>query len=117
MDWIFTGENDETGLLARLPDMIEAMRAVGQVGEKEYYISNVATCNNCRSLGIGTRLIREAEATARGLGAERMTTDTEAGNSSAIIFFEKMGFSILSESSFNSWRGTSLHFYRMSKDL
>lgn len=103
--------------IKKLPNMIKAMRAVGRVEEGEYYITNIATYNRFQCLGIGTKLIKEAEALAKQAGAKRSALTVEVYNLPAINLYEKLGYSRTSETCFRPWQGKAIDFYRMCKDL
>ena len=103
--------------LARLPLLLRSRSAVGRVGEREYYVSNIATYSSYQSLGVGTRLMREAEALARRKGARSIALDVESDNARAIAFYERLGFTMDSESSLRLPDGRVLEFGRMRKEL
>jgi ribosomal protein S18 acetylase RimI-like enzyme len=100
----------------RLPAFLKAMKAIGKVNDREYYISNLATYDRYQSTGIGTRLIDEAGREARRAGARRVALDVEVDHSGAINLYRKLGFSIDGESSLRLG-GELLRFYRMTKPL
>ncbi len=107
----------KTYFLGKLPGMLKAMNAIGMVGDREHYISNLAIYPDHQSMGIGTVLIRKAEEEAGQKGARRMALDVETENSSAIRLYERLGFSAVAESSLRLRGGRSFEFYRMCKEL
>jgi ribosomal protein S18 acetylase RimI-like enzyme len=107
----------KAGFLARLPLLLRSRSVVSRVREKEYYISNIATYSSYQSLGVGTRLMREAEVIARKKGARSLALDVESDNVRAITFYERLGFSMEGESSLRLPDGQTLEFGRMRKEL
>ncbi len=121
LEGIFTGllliSKMRFNFIKKLPNMIQAMRAVGRVDEGEYYITNIATYKRFQCLGIGTKLIEEAEASARLTGAKRVALSVEVYNLTAINLYEKLGYSRTGETRFHPWRGKPIDFYKMHKNL
>ncbi len=105
------------GIVPGAPALIRSSRAVGQVKDGEFYISNVAVYPGHQSAGIGTRLIGEAEILALKSGASCLTLDVEADNLSAIRLYLRLGYVTVSESQVRIGRDHALRFYRMRKPL
>jgi [ribosomal protein S18]-alanine N-acetyltransferase len=60
-------------------------------GQRAYVVTlDVAT--ECRQLGLGGRLMREAEACAAAAGARWMQLHVFTGNAAAIRFYERLGY-------------------------
>ena len=105
------------GLLTKLPLLMKVEDVIGMVGDKESYISNVAVYPEFRVTGLGSRLIFEVEGKAKKNGAEKVALEVEVENAGAIRLYERLGYSIVSESEVILTGGKSFHFYRMCKEL
>ncbi len=127
-DWkIKKRENLRTGLLLfrsvgisilnKLPLLLRFNSTVGSLCEGEYYISNVAVYPQYRGMGIGKRLLLEAEYEARRFKVGRMVLDVEKENIRAINFYRRLGYEIIGEYIIPLKGSKTLRFYRMSKDI
>ncbi|TCS79574.1 ribosomal protein S18-alanine N-acetyltransferase [Tepidibacillus fermentans] len=71
-------------------------RIVGYVGMwlifDEAHITNVAISPEVRGMKLGELLMRYLMATAKGLGANRMTLEVRISNHIAISLYKKLGF-------------------------
>lgn len=90
---------------------------VGKVSDGEYYISNLATYLNSRGMGLGKKLIRQAEQVAKISGAKMIVLDVERDNFIAINLYEKLGFNKTKKFSISLKRNGVLNYYRMEKAL
>lgn len=127
-DWQVKGkENWQTGSLLlekmrsnfrrKLPYLMKFENVIGVVKEREYYISNIAVYPEYRAAGIGTRLIFVAEKEAKNSGAERVALDVEVENTGASRLYQRLGYSIVNESTVQLRGGQSFSFYRMCKNI
>lgn len=62
--------------------------------EEYIYLDDLSVTERYRGRGIGTRLIREAEAYARKIGIRRIIFHVEKRNTSAYRLYERLGYSI-----------------------
>lgn len=76
-------------------------RFVGQVAvtprsgrSRHVGVLGISLREGYRDVGIGTELMREAEAQARGLGVELLTLEVFASNARARHVYEKVGFRV-----------------------
>ena len=106
----------KVGFLGKLPLMMKVRDAIGMVSDREYYISNVAIYQQYRGMGIGTRLLLEAEEEAKRSSAERLALDVELGNHGAIRLYKRLGYSMVGESSVKLRGAKPFHFCRMCKE-
>jgi ribosomal protein S18 acetylase RimI-like enzyme len=104
-------------LLVRFPQMVKVEGVIGMVDDGEYYISNIAVYPEYRNKGLGSRLILAAEIEARSKGAKTMALEVEVENAGAIKLYNRLGYSIIRESSVELQGGKPLHFHRMCKGL
>uniref|UniRef100_A0A7C4U6Z7 GNAT family N-acetyltransferase n=1 Tax=candidate division WOR-3 bacterium TaxID=2052148 RepID=A0A7C4U6Z7_UNCW3 len=104
-------------ILCKFSTLMKFNATVGSVCDGEYYISNIATYPQHRGLGVGKRLILEAEQEAKVVGAERILLDVEKENISAIDFYKKLGYKTIKEFSIPLQRNKILHFNRMTKEV
>jgi len=87
----------KTQLLTRLSTLLEAHTVLSKIGDGEYYISNLAVYPEHRNLGLGTRLLVEAEDEAKEFGAGRVVLEVEADNQDAVQLYEKVGYDVARE--------------------
>ncbi|MDO4435738.1 MAG: GNAT family N-acetyltransferase [Cardiobacteriaceae bacterium] len=73
-------------------------------------IQRVAVLKEARGLGLGAKIMREAEALAREMGAKRLKLGAQ---NHAIAFYEKLGFSVCSE----EYLDAGILHHDMEKDL
>jgi len=104
-------------ILGKFLLLIKFNATVGRVCDGEYYISNIAIYPQYRGMGVGKRLILEAEQEAKMVGAERIILDVEKENISAINFYKKLGYKMIKEVSISLQKDKILHFNRMTKEL
>jgi ribosomal protein S18 acetylase RimI-like enzyme len=104
-------------ILCKFSTLMKFNATVGSVCDGEYYISNIATYPQHRGLGVGKRLILEAEQEAKMVGAERIVLDVEKENINAIDFYKKLGYKTIKEFSIPLQRNKILHFNRMTKEV
>ena len=102
---------------ARLPLLIKVGSVIGMVSNGEYHVSNIATYPEYRGMGIGARLMCEAEGEAKKSGAARSVLDVEVENADAIRLYSRLGYSVVRESSVHLRGGKEFRFYRMTKQL
>ncbi len=103
--------------LAKLSVLLKFNTAVGGINEGECYISNVATFERYRGLGVGTALIAYVEEEAKKNGAVKMVLDVEKDNRTAIKFYERLGYKIIAESSVRLRKSEVIRSYRMAKTI
>lgn len=90
--------------------------SIGDVSRNDYYISNLAVYSEHRGLGIGTRLISEAENEAKKYKLKRVALDVETHNERAVNFYRKLKYRI-SKSFAVKLSGKTFYFFRMYKEL
>jgi len=110
-------KNIGVGILGKFLLLIKFNTTAGRVCNGEYYVSNIATYPQYRGLGVGKRLILEAEQDAKIVGAERIVLEVEKENINAINFYIKLGYKIIKEFSISLQRDKILHFIRMTKEV
>lgn len=93
-----------------------SLYSVGNISRDEYYISNLAVYPEYRGLGIGTRLIYEAENEAKKCGLKRIALDVEIDNEKAINFYRKLKYRI-SKNFAVKLNNKTFCFFRMCKEL
>ena len=100
-EWLKTGllllKYMKTQILTRLSILLEAHNVLGKIGDGEYYISNLAVYPEHRNLGLGTRLLVEAEGEAKKFGTGRVVLEVEADNQGAVQLYEKVGYTVARE--------------------
>lgn len=104
-------------LLKKFLLLIKFHATVGKVNNGEYYISNIALYPKFRKLGIGKRLMLEAEREAKMAYAEKIILDVEKDNIGAITFYKNLGYKIIKKFSIPLQKDNILHFYRMAKEI
>lgn len=105
------------GILSKFLRLLKLNAIVGRVSRSEYYLSNVATYPQYRGMGVGRRLMLEAEKEAKLVGAERIVLDVEKENVRAMNFYKKLGYRAIEEFSIPLQRDKILHFNRMAKKV
>lgn len=118
-------QNFRTGLLLlrtlrehfieALPSLLKLNRTVGTLGEGEFYLSNIATDNRFRKMGIGEHLMRFTEKVAREVGATWIVLDVEYDNLNAIRLYHRLSFQTIQEFQVELSPYHKLHFIRMKK--
>lgn len=101
----------------RLYRLLKSQKVVGNATAHEFYISNVATYPEFRSMGLGRRLIAEAERKAISSGCRRISLDVETDNEKARSLYERLGLSIVKQTPPLKIGDKSFEFFRMSKPL
>ena len=104
-------------ILGKLSPLIKFNATVGKLHNGEYYISNIATYPKYRGMGVGKRLMFEAEHEAKMVGADRIVLDVEKDNIGAITVYKKLGYETIKEISIHLQKDKILHFYRMTKEV
>lgn len=120
-------ENIQTGFMilrfsgwdffAKVNTYLKFNRTVGSLGAEEYYISNIATYENFRGMGVGKALMGVAEEEARKCGCRKVVLDVEEENLSAIMFYKKLGFKEQERFLIKLGKGLEFRFLRMVKLL
>ncbi len=100
-------QNFRTGLLLfrplrehfikALPSLLKLNRTIGTLGEGEFYLSNIATGNRFKKVGIGKHLMRFTEKVAREVGATWIVLDVEYDNSNAFRLYHRLSFQTVQE--------------------
>jgi len=72
--------------------LVRPRTGAGMVTPRVVADVGIAILGLYRRQGIGRRLMEEAEAWARSQGAETMTLDCHAGNTTAISFYQSLGY-------------------------
>lgn len=67
----------------------------GWVIADEFQIDNIVVAETARRKGIGSILIRHSATSALGLGAAKAVLEVRAGNLSARLLYERLGFRIV----------------------
>lgn len=100
----------EDRIYVAVSSSVEAFLSVEVYREPEEYIylDDFSVSEQYRGRGIGTRLIREAEAYAKELGIGRIVFHVEKRNGSAFRLYERLGYTVHRDD------GTR---YLMKKDL
>ncbi len=89
---------------------------IGQCRRSEFYISNVAVYPEFRGVGIGNKLMLNAEKEARSRGLRYISLDVEVENENAINLYKKFGYEITGKIKTLSL-SKEFKFYRMVKRL
>jgi len=120
-------ENLKTGFLLlkfsglkmflRLDTYLKFNNTVGRLDKFEYYVSNIATYENFRGMGVGKALMESAEEEAWKYGCRKVVLDVEEENLSAIMFYKKLGFKEQERFLIYLSNGLELRFLRMVKLL
>ena len=105
------------GVFKRINYMRRSGDILAQIGEDDYYLSNLATYPDFRGRGLVTRLLKEVEKAAQGAGCKRMVIDVETANERAIKLYERLGYSIELKSPVLSTRDRDFELFKMSKEL
>lgn len=86
--------------LQRFELMIDEM-PYGREARRRYawrpYVASLAVDGKERRRGLGRRLMREAERTARGWGYRELMLEVAFGNEGAVGFYERCGYRIIGE--------------------
>lgn len=102
--------------LKKIPQMLKASRALGEVAPQQYYISNLAVYPQFRKKGVATQLLELAQEKAKQEGCRVLCLNVETENAPAINLYRKFGFKIVSEASVKI--GPKIFsFYRMEKTI
>ena len=105
----------KTQVLIRLSTLLETHTVLSKIGDGEYYVSNLAIYPEHRGLGLGTRLLVEAEDEAKKFGAGRVVLEVETDNRDAIRLYEKIGYAVARELEEIRAGRETFKFLRMSK--
>ncbi len=104
-------------ILRKLTPLIKFNAMVGKLNNGEYYISNIASYPKFRGIGVGKRLMFEAEHEAKMVSTEKIVLDVEKDNIGAITFYEKLGYETIKEFSISLQKNKILYFNRMTKEV
>lgn len=104
-------------MLKKLPVLLKFNTTVGQIRPKEYYISNLAVYPPYRGQGIGEKLLRNAETTARTHNCRQVTLDVEQENTAALRFYQRLGYQQVTEFSVRLNPQIALKFLRLRHEL
>lgn len=89
---------------------------IDTVHDGDFYVRGVAVDSARRGEGIGTRLIRSVEETARAVGSKRLALDVAAKNRGARRLYGRLGMAVEAESP--RWFGLpDTNLIRMAKGL
>lgn len=127
-DWrVKERENLRTGLLlfkkigfsilGKLSSLMKFNATIGKLHDGEYYISNIAIYPTYRGMGIGKRLMLEAENEAKIAGVKRIVLDVEKENIIAMNFYKELGYDTVNDISIPLQKDKILHLYRMIKEI
>jgi len=97
--------------------IIKLDKSVPKIEEGDFYISNIAVYPKYRGMGIGTKLLKEAERISLNLGCDRLALDVSYENKGAMVFYKRFGFYELSEGKEVDIHGRKFKFIRFVKDL
>ncbi len=97
--------------------LVRAQRTLGRLQRDEYYLSNIAVHTDFRGRGLGTRLLREVESSARRSGCRRVVLDAERDNEKAIRLYTRLGYSVIERLPVLRLAGRSFEFLRMSREV
>ncbi len=75
----------------------------GVASRRSFGILAIAVAPNCQRLGLGGRLMSEAEKTAESLGCDTLGLTVSPENAPAIEFYQKLGWVPVSDG--GAWRG------------
>lgn len=89
--------------LRMLPTAIALERCAMPIPFNTTYVSILAVEGAYRSRGIGTQLMAHAEAQAIAAGDMAICLDVEIDNVRALAFYERLGYSIVSEHPAGPW--------------
>jgi len=128
INWTRLGLYDPVAKLGPIPYIFYRLRYVilsdHTCAPGEAYIEFISTCENARSLGAGTKLLKWAEQSAEALGCGRITLTVEGDNVKAKALFERLGYKVTRNSTdifsicwFYLLFGTKKGFYEMEKPL
>ncbi|MBV9852518.1 MAG: GNAT family N-acetyltransferase [Armatimonadetes bacterium] len=84
-------------LLRVLPDAIAACACTPCVHRDALYMTIIAVAPECRSRGIGARLLADVERRAREQGLSRVTLHVESDHHDARRFYERHGYAVITE--------------------
>jgi ribosomal protein S18 acetylase RimI-like enzyme len=104
-------------VLARLPRLGRAGRAIEALAFDDFYLSHIAVLPAERGRGAGRELLHAGEAHARQLGACRVVLDVEEHNEGARAFYGRMGYSRLSDFRIDLGTNGSFAFERLGRAL
>lgn len=104
-------------VIARLPRLARAGRAVESLARDDFYLSHIAVLPGCRGRGAGAQLLRVSEERARGLGARRLVLDVEEHSAGARAFYARMGYGQASVVRIDLGRHGLFSFLRLARDL
>ena len=85
------------GIVAEVDGRFVGHVAVGPKMERSNHVGvlGISLKDGYRDAGIGTEMMNEVEAQARGIGLEVVTLETFATNKRAIHVYEKVGFTVV----------------------
>lgn len=83
----------ELFLVGCLDDQVMASVMAGYEGHRGW-INYLAVHPNCRSAGIGRRMIEQAESRLQAIGCPKINLQVRSANSDVIEFYKKIGYKI-----------------------
>lgn len=99
-----------------ITNLLKAQMKIGSVRRGEFYISNIAVYPEFRGLGIGNKLMLNAERIARERKLRFISLDVEVDNEGAINLYKKLGYEIVGKIKVLHL-SKDFKFYRMIKTL
>jgi ribosomal protein S18 acetylase RimI-like enzyme len=104
-------------LIARLPGLLRAGKALGDQQPRDFYLSHIAVLPEHRGHGEGGVLLRASEERAKGLGAGRVVLDVDVNNVRARAFYQRLGYGQLSVVRIDLRRSGVFTLFRLGKTL
>lgn len=84
-------EEDRAGI-ADLPDTLQPFVELEHVAAGSFYVNALATLPGRRGFGLGSVLMRAAEAKAKAQGISRMSIQAYEQNTGAVRLYERLGY-------------------------
>jgi ribosomal protein S18 acetylase RimI-like enzyme len=105
------------GVLARLPGLARAGKALEGLKPDDFYLSHIAVLPEYRGHGVGRELLLAGEEHARKRGAHRVVLDVEEHNEGARAFYARLDYRTASVIRVNLGRRGVFSFLRVVKGL
>ena len=89
---VWLAEAEPSGAPVGYLVLARASLPIQNPSERDLEVKRIYLLNQFHGLGIGTRLMIEAESHARGVGATRLLLGVYSRNDRAVAFYERFGF-------------------------
>jgi GNAT superfamily N-acetyltransferase len=107
MNGYFIAQPYDPGDISGFPDVYTPMIELEGVAEGTWFMQIASVYPEHRGKGIGTAMLRKAEAIARHSGANRLSLMVESANRDAHRFYERFGFTDWARRPFITFPGST----------